>query len=81
MIKKIKRAVILTILISATIHVAILFFYSATNQTLELLNTFKISSLDLIFPQLGQGNDMLLMSWAFTGAIFLISYISLKNKR
>ena len=80
-LKSIKKALINTLVIGASVHIGILLFYGLTHQTLQGLNAFDILDLDLYMPSLVRGTTMFLLSWVFIGSIFIVCLYRQNNKK
>lgn len=80
-LKSFKKALFNTLIIGASLHMGILFFYALTHQTLQGLNAFDILDLDIYVPTLITGNAMFLLSWLLIGSIYIVCLFKEKNKK
>lgn len=79
--RRLLDSLIKLMLISATIHMALLFLFTIATGRIETLNYFQIIGLGLYFPGLTAGPIMLLASVLTATIIYLaIFYLSSKKK-
>jgi chromate transport protein ChrA len=68
-------------LLSANIHIIILFAYSIFHKNTDLINAFKILDLQLVFPSLLTVPYSLYISFIVMGIVyFLIFWLSNRDK-
>lgn len=72
--KQLKKAVIRTILVFATLHILILIYLAITTSNLTFLNIFSILDLNEFYPGVEKGSGSMIVSTVVIGVIFLINY-------
>lgn len=69
-----------TMLLSASIHMLILFFFAAKAHQYELLNYFNILDLDFFFPNIAKGYVSMLLATLTVVVVYLYFFVR-RNKK
>ncbi len=69
------------VLLSASIHIAILVIYSIINLDIRYLNYFNIIDIDLFLPEVADGLLSQILSIITIMVVFIVIYASLTKKK
>jgi hypothetical protein len=78
--RRIRDALVLTILSFATIHLSLALVMSVIKQKIDYFNPIDFLGISIIWPELKHSVVWFIVSWLFIAILFLIILLILKRK-
>lgn len=74
------RALAKTMLLSASLHLVLLFAVALVRRDYELVNLFNILDIDLLFPGIQKGIVSFILSYIVIGIVYTLMLIRSKRE-